>query len=111
MQEIIGNIIIPNIWIFAILLLIDLTIGLSAGLIFMNLMSRIKIQHRGKIFGLASFFTNLGGAIGPILGGFVYDTLGPKSPFIISIFVELFMIPLYWVIIRILIPYADESYD
>ncbi len=100
-----------NIWVFAILLLIDLTIGLSAGLIFMNLMSRINIQHRGKVFGLASFFSNFGAAMGPILGGYVYDNIGSKAPFIISIFVELLMIPLYLVIIKILIPYAEETYD
>ena len=100
-----------NLWVFTGLLLLDLTIGLSAGLIFINLMSRINIQHRGKIMGLSSFFSNLGQSIGPILGGFVYDILGPTSPFIISIFVELLMIPLYLLLIKILIPYAEETYS
>ena len=100
-----------NIWIFTCLLLIDLTIGMSAGLIFINLMSRINIQHRGKIMSLASFFTNLGGSIGPIVGGFVYDVLGSTSPFIISIFVELLLIPLYLIVVKILIPYAEETYS
>ena len=100
-----------NIWTFTCLLLVDLTIGLSAGLIFINLMSRINIRHRGKIMGLSSFFSNLGMSIGPILGGFVYDFLGPTSPFIISIFVELLMIPLYLLLIKILIPHAEETYS
>lgn len=100
-----------NIWIFTALLLIDLTIGMSAGLIFMNLMSRINIKHRGKIMSLASFFSNLGQSIGPILGGFVYDVLGSTSPFIISIFVELLLIPLYLIVVKILIPYAEETYS
>jgi MFS family permease len=100
-----------NIWIFTGLLLIDLTIGMSAGLIFINIMSRINIKHRGKIMSLSSFFTNLGSSIGPILGGFVYDSLGSAAPFIISIFVELLIIPLYLIIIKILIPYAEETYS
>jgi len=99
-----------NIWMFTGLLLVDLTIGMSAGLIFINLMSRINIKHRGKIMSLSSFFTNLGSSIGPILGGLAYDSLGSAAPFIISIFVELLIIPLYLIIIKILIPYAEESY-
>ena len=100
-----------NLWVFTGLLLLDMTLGMSAGLIFTNLMSRINIKHRGKIMSLASFFTNLGSSIGPILGGFAYDFLGSTSPFIISIFVELMLIPLYLIVVKILLPYAEEKYD
>ncbi|MFX1570999.1 MAG: MFS transporter [Promethearchaeota archaeon] len=100
-----------NIWIFAALLLIDMTIMIAAGLIFQNLVSRISKEHRGKILGFGEFFTYLGNAIGPILGGIVWDFLGSKYPFIISIFVELSLIPLYLGVVYLLIPHLAESYE
>ncbi|MFX1489380.1 MAG: MFS transporter, partial [Promethearchaeota archaeon] len=95
----------PNIWIFSILLLFDLAIGMAAGLIFQNLMSRISTEHRGKIFGVGDFFTFLGNTIGPIIGGVVYQLISPQFPFIISIFIELSLIPLYLMAVRLLLPH------
>jgi len=100
-----------NIWVFAIFLLFDLTIVIAAGLIFQNLVSRITIQHRGKILGIGEFFAFLGNVIGPILGGIVWDFVGPKFPFIISIFVELSLIPIYLGVVYLLIPHLTESYE
>ena len=99
-----------DIWIFAALLLVDMTIMIAASLIFQNLVSRITIEHRGKIIGVGEFFTFFGSVIGPILGGIVWDFMGPKFPFIISIFVELSLIPLYLVVVYLLIPHLAESY-
>ena len=99
-----------NIWIFAALLLIDMTIMIAAGLIFQNLVSRISKEHRGKILGFGEFFAFLGNVIGPILGGILWDFLGSKFPFIISIFVELSLIPLYLGVVYLLIPHIAESY-
>ncbi len=100
-----------NIWIFSIFLLFDLAIGMSAGLIFANLVSRISTEHRGKIFGVGDFFAFLGSVIGPILGGIVWDVISPKFPFIISIFVELSLIPLYLAAVYLLLPHMAESYE
>jgi len=100
-----------NIWIFSALLLIDMTIMIAASLIFQNLVSRITIEHRGKILGIGEFFTFLGSVIGPILGGIVWDFMGPKFPFIISIFVELSLIPLYLVVVYLLLPHLAETYE
>ncbi|MBY8983535.1 MAG: MFS transporter [Candidatus Lokiarchaeota archaeon] len=100
-----------NIWLFSTFLLFDLAIGMSAGLIFANLMSRISSEHRGKIFGVGDFFAFLGSVIGPILGGIVWDLISPKFPFIISIFVELSLIPLYLAAVYLLLPHMAESYD
>ncbi len=100
-----------NIWLFSTFLLFDLAIGMSAGLIFANLMSRISTEHRGKIFGVGDFFAFLGSVIGPILGGIVWDLISPKFPFIISIFVELSLIPLYLAAVYLLLPHMAESYD
>jgi len=100
-----------NIWLFSIFLLFDLAIGMSAGLIFANLMSRISTEHRGKIFGVGDLFAFLGSVIGPILGGIVWDLISPKFPFIISIFVELSLIPLYLAAVYLLLPHMAESYE
>ena len=100
-----------NIWIFSVLLLFDLAIGMSAGLIFQNLVSRISTEHRGKIFGVGDFFAFLGSVIGPLLGGLVYMMVSPQFPFIISIFVELSLIPLYLAAVYLLLPHMAESYE
>ncbi|MFX1325498.1 MAG: MFS transporter [Promethearchaeota archaeon] len=100
-----------NIWIFSLILLFDLAIGMSAGLIFQNLYSRISSEHRGKIFGIGDFFSFLGAVIGPIIGGIVTDLfMNDKLPFIISIFVELSLIPLYLVAVYLLLPHMEESF-
>ena len=100
-----------NIWIFSFLLLFDLAIGMSAGLIFQNLYSRISTEHRGKIFGIGDFFAFLGAVIGPLIGGMVMDLISLQFPFIISIFVELSLIPLYLGAVYLLLPHMAESYE
>jgi MFS family permease len=99
-----------NIWVFSLLLLIDMTIMIASGLIFQNLLSRISLKNRGKILGSGEFFQFLGSVIGPILGGVVWDFYGPTYPFIISIFVELSLIPLYLLVVYYLIPHLAETY-
>lgn len=99
------------IWLFAILLLFDLAIVMAAGLMFMNFLSRINLENRGKIMGISAFFTNLGAATGPILGGLVWDSFGPKSPFMLSILVELCLIPLYLIVVHYLLPFLAENYE
>ncbi|MFW9940123.1 MAG: MFS transporter [Candidatus Thorarchaeota archaeon] len=100
-----------NIWTFSVLLLFDMAIGMSSGLIFQNLYSRISTEHRGKIFGVGDFFSFLGAVIGPLLGGLVMDLVSPQFPFIISIFVELSLIPLYLAAVYLLLPHIEESYE
>jgi len=100
-----------NIWIFSFLLLFDLMIGMSAGLIFQNFYSRISTKKRGKIFGVGDLFSFLGAVIGPLLGGYVWDIISPQFPFIISIFVELSLIPLYLAAVYLLLPHMAESYE
>jgi len=99
-----------NVWIFSLLLLVDMTIMIASGLIFQNLLSRISLKNRGKILGSGEFFQFLGSVIGPILGGVVWDFYGPSYPFIISIFVELSLIPLYLLVVFYLIPHLAETY-
>jgi len=77
-----------NLLIFAVLLIFDNTIMLTASFIFINFLSRVSIKHRGKIFGLVTTFESIGMIIGPFLGGIVWDTINPQAPFLISIIVE-----------------------
>ena len=100
----------PNLWIYSIFLLFDLAIGMSAGLLFANFYSRLSTKHRGKIFGAGDFFAFLGSIIGPLIGGIVWDNISHQLPFIISIFVELSLIPLYVAAVYLLLPHMEESY-
>ena len=100
-----------NVLIFSIILVFDMAIINTANLIFQNLVSRITSKHRGKIFGFFQFFGNIGAIIGPILGGIVLDSLGLKAPFLISIAVELCLIPFYMILVRIIKPHLREKYD
>ena len=101
----------PNLWMYSFFLLFDMAIGMSAGLLFANFYSRLSSKHRGKIFGTGDFFAFLGSIIGPILGGLVWDNVSHQLPFIISIFVELSLIPLYITAVYLVLPHVEESYE
>lgn len=96
---------------FGIILLFDSTFAWGGNLILQNVLSRISKIHRGKIFGLAQWLSLFGAVLGPILGGFAWDALGPSAPFVISIFIELSVIPLYAIAIKTLKPYMAEKVD
>lgn len=53
----------------------------------------------------------LGAVLGPTLGGLAWDYLGPSAPFMISIFIELSVIPLYAIAILTLKRYMAEKVD
>ena len=99
-----------NIIIFAILLVLDMTIISIGALAFQNFLSRISISNRGKIMGIQSFFSNMGAVVGPIMGGFFWDYFGNKAPFIISIIVELSLIPFYIIAVYLMKPHLTETY-
>ncbi|GAH10150.1 unnamed protein product, partial [marine sediment metagenome] len=96
---------------FGIILLFDSTFAWGGNLVLQNVLSRISKIHRGKIFGAAQWFSLLGAILGPILGGLAWDSLGPKAPFIISIFIELSVIPIYAIAIKSLKPHIAEKLD
>lgn len=102
---------IKSILLFAVIVLFDITIALAAGLLFRNILSRVNIKHRGKIIGYTNFSINLGSIIGPILGGYLWDTFTPQFPFIVSIFAELALIPLFLLVVKLLIPHMAESFE
>ena len=97
--------------VFSIMLLLDSTLGWAGGLILQNILSRISKGHRGKIFGVSQWMSFVGAILGPIIGGFVYVNISHQFPFIISIFVELSIIPLYIIAIKMLKPYMAEKLD
>ncbi|MHA1703432.1 MAG: MFS transporter [Promethearchaeota archaeon] len=95
--------------IIAILWTLDITIVSIAGLSIQNLLSRISIKNRGKIFGVQRFTKNIGSIVGPILGGLAWDNFNQKMPFLISIVVELFLIPFYWIAVKFILPHLAEK--
>lgn len=100
-----------NLWVFSIILIFDYTIVNSANLVLNNFLSRISLKHRGKVLSLNSMCKNLGNFTGPIIGGLVWDLIYITAPFIISIFVELILIPIYLLGIFFLKPHLTEKYD
>jgi MFS family permease len=68
-------------------------------------------MHRGKIFGLARWMSFIGAVIGPLIGGWTYAEFGSITPFVISIFVELSVIPLYISAIKFLKPHMAEKLE
>ncbi|MEJ2252092.1 MAG: MFS transporter [Candidatus Lokiarchaeota archaeon] len=76
-----------------------------------NLLSRISRLYRGKALGMGDFFMFLGSFVGPIFGGITWDLFGPKFPFILSIFVELSLIPFYALVVYLLLPNLAEKYE
>jgi MFS family permease len=95
----------------SIILFFDSTFGWAGSVILQNVLSRISKNHRGKLFGISRWMSFIGAIIGPIIGGFALEQIGFTSPFIISIFVELSVIPLYIISIRLLKPYMAEQLD
>ena len=100
----------PNILMFSILYVLDVTIISVGNLVFQNFLSRISTKSRGKVLGLRSFSSNFGGIIGPIIGGFLWDILSHQAPFVISILVELSLIPMYILAVYSLKNYLTETY-
>ena len=101
----------PNIIVFAILLVIDMTIISTGALIFQSFLSRISISNRGKVMGVQSLFNNIGAATGPIMGGLLWDYLGNSAPFIVSIIFELSLIPFYIIAVYLMKPHLTEKYS
>jgi MFS family permease len=100
-----------NIIVFSVLLVLDTTIISAGNLVFQNFLSRVSISNRGKIMGIQSFFTNFGGIIGPVMGGFFWDIYGNRAPFNISIIVELILIPFYIIAVYLMKPHLIETYS
>jgi MFS family permease len=100
-----------SLLLFSILLVIDVTIATTTGLVVMNVISKISTKHRGKIFAMVSFFADLGAMIGPILGGILWDVFGQKSPFYFSIGVELMIIPIFLLAFKRITPFLEETLE
>ena len=98
----------PNALIFGLLLVFDTVFAWLGMLILQNFLSRFSTTHRGKIFGIRQWVSLLGGVIGPIIGGYAW-VISHKMPFIISIFVELTLIPLFILALFALKPFVAEK--
>jgi MFS family permease len=91
--------------------MLDFAFARAGFLIFQNLLSRISIKHRGKVFGTARWVSLGGAVIGPILGGVMWETLGHFFPFILTIIIELAIIPFYIIAIKYIRPHMTEKLE
>ncbi len=86
---------VKSLWALTLILILDYSIARASTLVIENFSSRVSAKHRGKIFGLNEWMKLVGWIIGPIIGGVAWDSISHQAPFIISIGVELFLIPIY----------------
>lgn len=100
-----------NYFIFSILLMIDVTVAQTANLVVQNIISRVSITHRGKSFGALQIVMGFGNVIGPLIGGLAWDYISHTAPFIISIIVELCLIPFYIISVTLIRPLLKEDYE
>ncbi len=96
-------------WGFMLVLVLDSTMNITSGLVMQNFISRVTRTHRGRLFGMRSLIVQLGGIIGPVIGGILWDTMGIQWPFIVSIFVELALIPLFLIAMKRILPHLAEK--
>ena len=73
--------------------------------------SEISTNHRGKIFSTLSFVKYSGAIVAPIVGGIVWENIGHKTPFIITIIAEILLIIPYLFAIYFLNPKRNKTAD
>ena len=61
---------------------------MSSQMVITKVFSEMFPMQRGTIMGLRSFMVQLGGLVGPMLGGLVWISLGARSPFLIAVAVR-----------------------
>jgi MFS family permease len=96
-------------WLFSILLIIDATLARITGLIIQNILSRMNPGHRGLLFSMKTWTGHLGEAVGPILGGWLWDTSGQRAPFLASIGIELSLIPIFFMAFACIHSFIQEK--
>lgn len=95
----------------SLILVLDYSISRASSLVIENYTSRVSQVHRGKVMGLNELMKLGGWIIGPIIGGYAWDTIGHTMPFIISIFIELLLIPVYILGIVLLQHFLSEKIE
>lgn len=96
-----------TLWQVALVLIVDLTVLVTASLILAKFLSVLSDEKRGSVFGWATGFEKFCALIGPIIGGVIWDLGGIKAPFYVSIGVEAFLVPTYYILFAFVAP-IDE---
>ena len=102
---------VSQVWMFSLVFLLDRGFALTGGLLVKSFVSRLSVEKRGINLGFSWSIANIGGVIGPTIGGIFYDSYSPAMPFIISIFVELGLILFYIIGIYTSKDFMAESLD
>ena len=102
---------VTEIWMFSLIFLFDRGFAITGALLVKNVMSRLSIKNRGKNLGYSWSISNIGGVLGPTLGGILWDAYNPRMPFILSIFIELILIFFYLIGLNRSKDYMAEPMD
>jgi MFS family permease len=94
---------------FMLVMILDNTMSTTSNLVVENLVSRVSKSHRGRLFGYKYIFVQSGGIFGPLLGGLALEQLGLTWPFIISIYVEIALIPIFLLAMTLILPHLAEK--
>ena len=57
-------------------------------------------HQRGRVYGLYEFAVGIGAASGPLVGGFVYESVGKTVPFYVNATLLMVAVALIWILLR-----------
>jgi len=93
----------PSSWLTLPLLLLSTTIGSVAGVFYGLAYSSLRAdlvpkEYRGRVYALWGLFPSFTWSLGALIGGWMYNNLGPTSPFVSSLLLRLLLSPLllFW---------------
>ncbi|NIQ04294.1 MAG: MFS transporter [Candidatus Korarchaeota archaeon] len=86
-----------ELWQFTMLFIVDSTVISSAGLVLSKIISDVSKTRRGSVFGTQGGVSNFGAIAGPVMGGILWELIGDRAPFLLSIGVEAFLAVVYLV--------------
>ncbi|MEO1232569.1 MAG: MFS transporter [Myxococcota bacterium] len=57
---------------------------------------RVPSTEMGQALGISASFAGAGMVVGPILGGLLFDHLGPSAPFTVSAALSMVLLGAFW---------------
>jgi MFS family permease len=84
----------PGYWIYAYALIFGLGVGCWLPSMSMAVSSTFGIRSYGVIFGVINLIWSIGGSIGPVTAGFIYDNTGNYFwAFVVALAMYLIAVP------------------
>lgn len=57
-------------------------------------------SYKGEMYGISTFISDAGSVIGPLIGGVIYQTISPKSPFYLNAFIMFSLAILIFILLK-----------